>query len=345
MKDFNSIKINGSIVDKTTILSTDLEALSSNFEKEIFAFLQQWFSKENYVDVHTSGSTGIPKLLSIPKEKMLVSASLTGQFFNFKKNQKALLCMSAKHIGGIMMLVRALAFEMDLFCVKPSNNPLATINQDIDFAAMVPYQVQSVLDQNLNKINLIRNLIIGGGSISYSLEEQLKKVETHCFSTFGMTETISHIALRKIGSESYYKCMQGIHVSYYDKNKLCIHAPMLHNSDIKTNDLVELKNENEFKWLGRADFAIESGGLKYIPELIEKKLEPFIQNRFFIASLPDERLNNRIILVVEQKEKLPKNIFDSLTKFEKPKEVYYLSRFIETKNGKINRLETLELLA
>ena len=228
----------------------------------IVLFLKNWFSDSKFMKVQTSGSTGTPKILDVEKDKMLNSAKMTCDFLGLKEGNTALLCLPTEYISGKMMLVRAIERRMKLLIQTPSLFPLENITEEIDFCAMTPLQVQNSLD----KIHYIKKLIIGGASISESLKQQLiqKNPRTKIYETYGMSETLSHIALKSISPkrEEYFRVLDGIKISQDQRGCLVINAPLLNDKILITNDLIKLKNKREFNFLGRIDNIINSGGIK-----------------------------------------------------------------------------------
>jgi O-succinylbenzoic acid--CoA ligase len=217
---------------------------------------------------------------------------------------------------------------------------MRNLDMDFDFAAMVPLQAQN----SLSELKHIKKLIVGGAKINAKLENSLKRIpKISVFETYGMTETISHIAAKKVG-EKEFTVLPNVTISYDDSNCLVIHAPRISQDLITTNDVVELVDENKFIFLGRIDNVINSGGIKILPEQIENKLSPFIDRPFFIGSKEDSILGEKVVLVIEgEKEELNNFIFDSLGKYEKPKEVLFVPKFSYTGNGKIIRKESYSL--
>ena len=352
-KDF---ELNGHSFDSTD----DLIEFSESISSEIKLFLNCFLSKLDTIKLQTSGSTGNPKVIEVRKIFMVNSAKATGCFFNINKKTTALLCMNFNYVGAQMMLVRALVLGWKLDVVEPNSNPLKEINKSYDFCAMVPIQVAGSL-ASLNKIKI---LIIGGGIVSKKLLNALQKIKTVCFSTYGMTETVSHIAMQKLNNfkdvissaveKSHYKVLPNIAISTDKRNCLVINAPKIASEEIITNDVVEIISDSEFKWIGRYDNIINSGGIKLNPEQIEEKLSKIIKERFFITSVPDTVLGEKIILIVEgtstplndQKNVIlneMKNL-KSLSKYEIPKEIYFVSNFVETETKKIQRNKTLNLI-
>ena len=343
----NDFKINGRSFSSVAHLLTYSKVLSV----PIHNFLQDWFSKKKVVEVKTSGSTGTPKIIQLQKEFMKNSAKATGQFFELSKNTTALLCMPTEYIAGKMMLVRALELGWHLDIVKPSSNPLQNVNKVYDFSAMVPMQLQDSLD-NIEKV---KKLIVGGGVVSKELEKQMQFISTEVFATYGMTETITHIAVKRLNhfnnntssgvENSLYAVLPDITISSDDRNCLVINAPRVSDIEIVTNDVIEMISETEFKWLGRFDNVINSGGVKLHPEEIEKKLFEKISQRFFVAGVTDILLGEKLILIIEGKATtISLDKFEHLSKYEIPKETYFLEKFVETATGKVQRDKTINLL-
>jgi O-succinylbenzoic acid--CoA ligase len=332
----------------------ELLVFSKELSVTIFNFLQNWFDNKSFIEVNTSGSTGSPKLIQLQKIHMINSAKATGEFFELFENTSALLCMSANFIAGKMMLVRALTLGWNLDVIEPSSKPLKNIYKVYDFCAMVPLQ----LHQSINKIHKIKKLIVGGGVVSKNLVSKIQQVKTDIYATYGMTETITHIAVKKLNNfgniiagetkQSYYKTLPSITISKDCRGCLVIYAPKISAKKVITNDLVEIISSTEFKWRGRFDTIINSGGIKLIPEQIEEKLATLISNRFFVAGIPDTVLGEKLILIIEgdTNNNLLNEIINipTLSKFEIPKKVYFIKNFLETPTSKINRIETLKLI-
>lgn len=312
-------------------------------EKEIKSFLEQWTQQESFV-VNTSGSTGDPKPITVLNKFALASAQKTLEFFELKKGSSALLCLSPSTIAGKMMIIRAIVGELKLIVVDVNSDPLESLEEDekLDFAAMVPLQVQKSLDSNRNKLKNISNLIIGGAPISNSLEKKIISEEINAFQTFGMTETISHIALRKIEVENkLYKALPNTEFKLGQDHNLIINAPDIGVHNLETNDIVDLPNGKQFKWIGRKDRVINSGGIKISPELLELKINS--KHPFFITSVEDEKLGQRVVLCVEG-DVLDESSLAVLAKYERPKEIYFFKTFQYTASDKIDRISTMKML-
>jgi O-succinylbenzoic acid--CoA ligase len=329
---------------------------SNEISVEVADFLIDWFDENSFVEVKTSGSTGNPKIIQLQKAQMINSAKATGEYFNLFENTAALLCLSPNYIAGKMMLVRALTLGWHLDILEPASNPLKNNDKNYDFSAMVPMQ----LHNSLPDIHKIKKLIIGGGTVSNELLGKIQEVKTEILATYGMTETITHIAVKKLNhfaigaKQSNYTIFPNIKISLDDRGCLIIDAPTISEEKVVTNDLVELISATEFSWLGRYDNVINSGGIKLIPEQIEEKLGTIIKNRFFVAGKKEEIFGEKLILVLEEsiieelknsrKTAIIKEMKNSklLSKYEIPKEIYFLENFMETETNKIDRTKTLE---
>ena len=309
------------------LLNIQFVQASETTQQLVHSFIKEWENEQDFIEVKTSGSTGIPKIIQLAKAHCIVSAKNTLSFLSLKENDAALLCLSMETIAGKMMVVRSIVGNLKLLVTEPTSNPLIGINQAIDFAAMVPLQVEKIIADSSIQLNLIDKLIIGGGPVSIQLIENLKKINYTAFQTFGMTETISHVALRKIGKETekYFTALSTVH--FEESNlQLKIHYPGILKEALLTNDQVELYSPTTIKWLGRTDFIINSGGVKINPEEVESKLTTVINVPFFIAGIPDDRLGSKVILMVESEEKINLNkeeLNKLIGSFAVPKTIYY----------------------
>ncbi len=322
-----------------------LDFVAHNF-KESYPFLEQWFDDTTTLTVYTSGSTGKPKEIRLSKKAMLASAEATGVFFDLPSKTRVLHCLSSHYIAGKMMWIRALHLGWHLKLVLPDQKPLLGKDESFDFCAMVPLQVQNSFD----RITQIKKLIIGGAPLSDELILKLSRLPISVFQTYGMTETVTHIAVRKLeqGKDNPYMALPNVFLSKDSRNCLVIEAQKISSQKIITNDVINLLTPYSFYWLGRFDHIINSGGVKLFPERIEQKIAPFIKDPFIISSRPDTHLGERLLLLVESKIAY-KDIHTiwqqaKLTKFEIPKEVHYFTQFIYTGSGKINRVLTTNLL-
>jgi O-succinylbenzoic acid--CoA ligase len=324
------------------------------FAQEAFTFCKDWLDgKDSFVQT-TSGSTGTPKLQEITRHQLVTSASATGAFFGADSEFKLLCCLNPAYIAGKMMLVRALVWNCEITLVEPNADPLASENTHFDFVAMVPLQVETSLSSrsSLEKLKAIQTLLIGGAPLSDSLQMSLHQEGIAAWQTFGMTETVSHIALAPIGTgELIYEALPGVEIGVTENQCLWIQSPMSGSEKLQTNDVIELRSKNSFVWLGRADFVVNSGGIKLFPEQLEKKISALMTDRYpglpyFFYGEADERLGQKLVLFVEGEqsevtlEVLEGELKNLLGKFEIPKQIYPLPRFKYTPSGKINRPET-----
>ncbi len=311
-------------------------------------FLDEWYSPAEFVCGHTSGSTGAPKSVKLLKCDMEASARLTNDFFDLNCNSTLLLCLSPDYIAGKMMLVRAILSGANLLVVPPSSQPLATLDEPIDFAAMVPTQVVETLASAEQAVRLsrIKHLIVGGAPLSPDTEKVLSLLPVITYVTYGMTETVSHVALRRLGDlTGLYRAMGKITFSTDDRGCLVIHAPHFSTHEFITNDVVQLESSTAFRWVGRYDYVINTGGIKVFPEQIEKKIADLLASRrFFIIATPDVKWGESVVLVVEgepladvEQTNLLALIRERLSRYECPRHVIYLSHFKETMSGKVIR--------
>lgn len=317
---------------------------SSDYHKQIYIFLKEWFSLEETIKLYTSGSTGKPKEVVVRKKQMLESAAITCSFFNLKENDKALLCLSTDYIAGKMMLVRAIHCGLDIYPVEPKGHPLKDISSSFDFAAMVPLQVYNSLQSEKERIELsqIRNLIIGGGAISKDLEKALSILPNPIFSTYGMTETLSHIGLRKINGNNasdYYTPLPGVGLRLSDNNTLIIDIPKISDESIITNDIVKLRCDGSFRIIGRVDNTINTGGIKVQAEEVEEILKPFLKGNYAISSIPHPKLGEAVVLFVDNLEDQPleKIIREILPRHQQPMHIVKVKELPLTGGDKIDR--------
>ncbi|WP_419869901.1 AMP-binding protein [Chryseobacterium sp. CT-SW4] len=318
----------------------------TEFEKKIKNFLEEWESGTPTVKVQTSGSTGQPKIFEIEKKKMLNSAVMTCNFLELKEGDIAVLCLPVEYISGKMMLVRSIERKLKLRVADLSLHPLKDLETEVDFCAMTPLQVEN----SLEKLHLIKNLIIGGAAVSESLKRKISGLTTHIYETYGMSETLSHIALKQLTPkpEDYFTVFENVSISKDERSCLTIMAPNVNDEKLHTNDLVEIKDEKQFRFLGRVDNVINSGGAKIFPEELEALVKKEISNETVFLGIKDESLGQKLIAVIEGEEtgKMREVIMKINFKksFHKPKDIFFVDRIPRTPNGKVNRRELLELI-
>ena len=345
--------LNNQKYTKSELLKLSSQTYKTAWQQSFWNFIKTWLNEKNYVEVKTSGSTGTPKIIRLEKKRMIASAKATGDFFNLKPNDKALLCLPCDYIAGKMMVVRAIVLGLNLYSVEPTGNPLKSVeNEGFQFGAMIPLQVLNSLKNHRNRFENIEKMIIGGGVVDNSLSNKLQSIKNQCFATYGMTETITHIAVKTLNGKqksNTYLALKNVSFSQDNRDCLVIDAPYLSENQIITNDIIKLYSKSSFEWLGRFDNVINTGGIKVNPEQIEQKIEPFIDTDFFIASENDEKLGSKVILVIENEGKINTDLLKQqfqtiLSKFEMPKKIYVLPQFERTETGKIQRKRNLEVL-
>lgn len=326
----------------------------SEFEKETLSFIKKWLNGDEAFTLTTSGSTGAPKEITLARRQLLQSAQRTIQALGLSSNNTALVCLDTKYIAGKMMLVRALEANMKIIAIEPVSDPLQKLSDNYkpNFAAFVPLQLETIINNpvSLQKLNSLKTIILGGAAASESLKAKIKTLQPAVYATYGMTETVSHIALQKLNgadAQDYFETLPDIKIKTDERDCLVIELSGF-REPIITNDLVKIINDHQFKILGRYDNIINSGGIKLVPETIEKKIEQLLTGQsFFVTGIPDERLGQKLVLLIEGSEQqaLPEAFKIALSAYEVPKEIFYLTAFIRTETGKINRSKTLELLS
>lgn len=345
----SAFKLNGLSFSSTEELlhfADDLQNQGEAYEYSVGSFIEQWIDFEPWIAVSTSGSTGVPKQIKLEKRRMINSAEATGAYFKLGPGTTALLCLSADFIAGKMMLVRAMVLGWDLHVVAPEKDALTQYDNPYDFVALVPYQ----LEYSLDALDKVRKLIVGGSPVSEQLLEKIQDVNTEIFATYGMTETITHVAVRRLNGfarSDLYTALPGVSFEADEQGQLIIHAPQISEEVIRTTDQVKLASPTSFRWLGRTDSVINSGGVKIYPEWVEQKISRFVKNRLIVTSEPDAALGERLILVIESRTSDLTGLEEALNalgKYERPKKIYTLSHFPLTATGKIRRTDVKELI-
>ena len=316
-------------------------------------FLEEWNNPSPYVHVQTSGSTGTPKPMLVEKQRMLNSARITCDFLGLREGDTALLCMSLDYIAGKMMVVRSIERGLKLISVEPSGHPLSTPHSPLSFAAMVPMQVYNSLQvpEEKERLKQIRHLIIGGGAIDDALASALKTFPNHVWSTYGMTETLSHIALRRLNgpeASEWYTPFPSVKVSFNDEGCLVIDAPEVCSERLVTNDIAELSSGTvpnmKFRILGRKDNVICSGGIKIQIETVERQLRPHLQAPFLITKRPDAKFGEVVVLLTEGTVPEAKEVcLRILPKYHQPRVYLHVDQIPLTATGKPARQQAEQL--
>ena len=335
-------------------------------------FLNEWNNDSDRVLVHTSGSTGEPKPMWVEKRRMEASARITCDFLGLKEGDTALLCMSLDYIAGKMMVVRSLVRNLKLIVVEPSGHPLTPLQLPrgggkdlgqnsplrgswrgvggVTFAAMVPMQVYNSLQvpQERERLKQIKHLIIGGGAIDEAMASELKDFPNHVWSTYGMTETLSHIALRRLNgpeASEWYKPFPSVNILQNEEGCLVIDAPLVCAERLVTNDIVEI-SEAGFRIIGRKDNVICSGGIKVQAEEVERILKPYVREPFLITKRKDEKFGEIVVLLTESDdmEEVKMACRQYLPKYWQPRDYVFVERIPMTETGKPARKKAEELL-
>ena len=316
-------------------------------------FLSEWNNDSPFVRVQTSGSTGVPKPMLAEKRRMLASARITNDFLGLHEGDTALLCMSLDYIAGKMMVVRSMERGLKLLTVEPSGHPLnhsqlATDDCQIDFAAMVPLQVYNTLQvpEERKRLLQIRHLIIGGGAIDEALGAELKNFPYAVWSTYGMTETLSHIALRRLSgpeASDWYIPFPSVKVSLSEDGCLVIDAPEVCLERLVTNDIAEISPQG-FRILGRKDNVICSGGIKIQIEEVERHLRPFLRAPYLMSKRPDPKFGEVAVLLTEDSVDEARQICERiLPKYYLPRHYLHVDRIPLTETGKPARQQAARI--
>ena len=311
-------------------------------------FLSLWNDGSPFIQVKTSGSTGTPKLMLVEKKRMWESARATCDFLELKKDDTALLCMSLDYIAGKMMVVRALQRQLHLLEVPVSGHPMADNvleGRTIDFAAMVPLQVYNSIQDpcQMERLKGIRHLLIGGGALDPDLEQKLSEFPHAVWCSYGMTETLSHIALRRVNgptASQWYTPLPGVRVTINDEQCIVIEAPLVCQQTLVTNDIGEMAPDGRrFRIVGRKDNVICSGGVKIQAEEVERLLSTYLSFPFFITKMKDEKYGEIVVLVAETKDnkKLDDIFHNVLPSYWIPRKVIFVDSLPRTETGKPKR--------
>ena len=339
------------------------------YEADALAFCRAWLSRQTEFVLHTSGSTGAPKPIRLTRAQMRASAHLTGQTLGLQAGDAALVCLNIRYVAGVMMLVRGLELGLPMTIIEPAGNPLAGFIPDeirFAFTAFVPLQLQTILETTdlaersayLAILNGMKAILVGGAATSLALEQALQVITGPVYATYGMTETVSHIALRRLNgtdATDMFTALDGVTLGTDERGCLHITAAATNFEQVQTNDVVELIDSIQFRLLGRADRIINSGGVKLQPEPIEQLIQMTLVKlgvnpvpRLFVAGLPDERLGQRIALFIEQWSVNPQQwatvqetIRHQLGPYSVPKDLITIGQFTETPTGKIDQKATV----
>lgn len=330
----------------------DFVEYPQGIQADLARFFGEWFSDAPTLSVHTSGSTGEPKVWRVRKEQMMNSARITCEALGLRAGDRALLCMPLDYIAGKMVVVRALVAGLELVVREPSGHPLADIVEPLHFAAMVPLQVYDSLqiEEEEKRLAAVGNLIIGGGAIDRALEERLRAMPNRVYSTYGMTETLSHIALRRLsgpGASEWYTPFDTVAVSLNADGCLVIDAPLVHEGTLVTHDRAVINAQGQFRILGRLDNVIDTGGIKVQAEEVEAALKPVLRAPFMITRAKDPKFGEAIVLLTEHPD--PDSLKDAcrqvLPHYWLPRHYLHIDHLPLTGTGKPARAQAEQWVA
>ncbi|WP_151088887.1 AMP-binding protein [Hymenobacter baengnokdamensis] len=355
-----SLLLNGREFSYASIQQTPNPHTALNgYEAKVLELLRQWLTGAQEFGLRTSGSTGQPQLIVLKRRQLAASARRTGDYFDLGPGDRALVCLNCEFIGGKMMLVRGLERHMHLTVVEPHADPFDFVpaGAEFDFAAFVPLQLRAVLAAGrAGRLNKMRAILVGGAGVEPSLLTEIQKLKVPVYLTYGMTETASHMALRRLNGPDagpHYRVLPGLHLGQDERGCLTVRGDVTDDQLIVTNDRIELLDKHTFDWLGRVDFVINSGGVKVQAEKVEQVLDVALaelgqSRRAFVAGRPDERFGQAVTAYVEgealpaaAEKRLLSLLGTRLAKYEVPKSVVYVPAFKATASGKLDRAATL----
>ena len=355
-RKYKHFEINGKSVSFNDLINNPLqETWVDNYERDTLLFIQSWLRGEKFFAINTSGSTGKPKTITITRHAMEQSAFMTARALQLAEGDSAFACINTRYIGGKMMLVRALTLDMRLAIVSPSSHPLVNLHPStsIDFIALVPVQLETMVGHPgaVAMLNKAKAIIVGGAPVGETLKRKLQVIEAPVYATYGMTETVSHIALKKLNGtdkNQYFKVFSEVTTGQDKRGCLTIRSMLTSGKKIITNDRVKIINDHEFEWLGRIDNVVNTGGIKVQLEELESKIEDILtklgrNEPLMIAVKDDLRLGQKLILLLEgrgQKEDELKTLLKKQLAYKAPREIKWVPEFSRTRTGKINRHQT-----
>lgn len=322
--------------------------------------MNTWLGGREAFILHTSGSTGTPKPISLTRSQLAASAAMTGKTLELAPGTRALVCLNTSYIAGLMMLVRGMELDWELTIIEPVSNPLSAIHDVVfDFAALVPMQLQEILDnpETEGRVADLGKILLGGAPVGKSLQKKIAALEIPVYASYGMTETVSHVALRRLNgplaSDAFY-FLPGIAFGTDERGCLFVSGPVTNGEVVQTNDLVEISG-NSFTWIGRADNVINSGGIKIVLDKVDAVVADVfdvlnIENAFFTWYEPDEKLGQKLVLIVEGalEDVSPANALEqirmSVSAYETPKHIYFVKRFARTATDKLDKRTTVQQL-
>lgn len=345
------------IMDGVQLAGGTLTAFTESYVKreghlgDLARFLLEWRKPSPTLTVLTSGSTGTPKPIAVEKTRMADSARLTCEFLGLKRGDTALLAMPLRYIAARMMVVRALVWGLNLIVEQPTSSPLATLTRHVTFAPLTAMQVYESLqnETTAQRLRDIECLLIGGGAIAGPLARKLADFPHEVWCSYGMTETLSHIALRRLNgpdASEWYTPLPGVSVRLSPEGTLAIWAPRVADGELVTNDLAEIDESGRFRILGRCDNVVNTGGIKVQLEAVEDLLEPVVRFPFCVTSVADQRLGEKLVMLFagsETAENLEKLCRHVLPRYWVPRAYLQVQEIPLTETGKKARVAARDL--
>lgn len=339
--------------------SNDLPLANSIYEQEVFQFCSEWKAGKTEFQFHSSGSTGIPKSIHISRAHMIESARLTSDWLSLEPRDIALLALPVQYIAGAMVLVRALVLDLDVLLIEPCQNPLEYVeNQSIQLASFVPTQWATMMNSAVDLkaiFSKAKGILLGGAGLDSRLEKASAELDLPIFHTYGMTETVSHIAYRDLQKHfSYFQCLPGVQIKLNDAGCLSVKGTMTGQQWIETQDIVRLVSDHSFEFIGRADRVINSGGKKIFPDEVETWVRRYfteqqLTGEVLLVGIPDSFYGQKAVLFTtnklenDHKIQLNEYLKDHIASEDRPKSIIYRPNFELLPNGKIDALKTLAL--
>ncbi|GGM92797.1 O-succinylbenzoic acid--CoA ligase [Dyadobacter beijingensis] len=327
---------------------------------QAYDFMEKWLTGQAEFVLHTSGSTGMPKPITVTRRQLAASAAMTGKALSLGRGTRALVCLNVGYIAGLMMLVRGMELEWELTVTEPTSNPLAALDHtDFDFVAMVPMQLEAILENPATKgqVTQLGKILLGGAPVNASLADRVRHLDVPVYQSYGMTETVSHVALKALNGDDtsdLYQVLPGIALGTDERGCLFVSGAVTNEQRVQTNDLVEISGQS-FQWIGRADNVINSGGVKIVLDQLDQRLalilkEMQVPNAFFSWWLPDEKLGQKLVLIIENElaeqtlADLAAEIRSRVSTYENPKHIYFAKTFAKTATDKIDKRATFQQL-
>ncbi|MFT7249360.1 MAG: O-succinylbenzoic acid--CoA ligase [Arcticibacterium sp.] len=329
------------------------------FEK-VKDFVLLWESGVQTLEVQTSGSTGEAKIIKLNRNQILASVEQTKNAFHLNEEHLFICNLSINHIAGKLMIIRALTLNSELIVIHPEGDFIKNLgnqtyllhrNAGKVFFAFVPLQLEKILrtSDGYDILHKAKAIIVGGAAVNSHLLQKIKDLKVPVYATYGMTETVTHVAIKKLNGtepDPYFTVLEGTEIRLNKLACLVVKNTATDNKWLDTNDLTKLITDKSFSLLGRLDNVINSGGLKLNLDLIEHKIDSILSHNipFFCFGLPDEHLGQKLVLCLESDRKdttILGQLKNQMPKFNSPKEVLVFKKFERTLSGKIDKTKTI----